>query len=75
MSAWRPRNLSRGDYDFIATAERARLERKWELFQARRRGDAWWLIAQRERNLAYYDISLPQWRLERAALANVGSAS
>lgn len=65
---WRP-TVKTTPYDFITNAERQRLLAKWRLFQARRRpwkytpGE----LALLERNVAYYDQFLPQWRAERAA--------
>lgn len=61
---WRPKVIAR-PYDFIKTAERSRLRRKWDLFQARRAGWRSEDIAQIERDVSYYDTVLPKWRAER----------
>ncbi|HEV2540238.1 MAG TPA: hypothetical protein VGU03_11075 [Frateuria sp.] len=67
---WRPTVTSK-PYDFIASAHRSRLQAKWRLFQARRRP---WKYTQGElalleRNVAYYDQILPQWRDDKAVAA------
>jgi hypothetical protein len=65
---WRPTVKSK-PYDFIASAERMRLQAKWALYQARRRGNRTpGELAALKRSIAYYDHVLPQWRAQRAEL-------
>lgn len=63
---WRPR-VKCEPYDLIKCAERSRLRRKWDLYQARRAGWRSEDIAQIERDVEYYDTVLPKWRAEREA--------
>lgn len=66
--SWRPKYVPKyaGGYDLILYAKRARLEAKWQLFQARRRGENSADLAQRERNVEYYDVAIPRWEAARA---------
>lgn len=62
---WRPKYVPRST-DFIEASERSRLEAKWRLFQAQRRGESLADLAQRERDVEYYDVAIPRWKAARA---------